>query len=100
MDLLARRYASPFVILDEFIRIRQLHDFTIEIMLEIAKEKKHDARWQYYLHKVWDENISFSDYVDMCEQNACDQENKGMSQEEIKDVVEASNNLLDGFIPE
>lgn len=96
MDLLAQRYASPFLILDDFIRLHQLHEFTVEILQTIADEKIHDARWQYYLHKVFD--MSFEDYVRRCEQQQVQEGN--MSYEEIGNVINDSKKMLEGFMPE
>ena len=44
MDLLAKRYASPFLILDEFIRIGQFQEFINELAKTVSEEKKHKAR--------------------------------------------------------
>lgn len=96
MDLLAQRYASPFLILDDFIRLQQLHDFVLEILKMIAEEKVHDARWQYYLHKVFD--MSFEEYVQKCEQPQ--NQEKEMSNQEIGNVINESKMMLDGFVPE
>lgn len=96
MDLLAQRYASPFLILDDFIRLQQLHDFVLEILKTIAEEKAHDARWQYYLHKVFD--MSFEEYVQKCEQPQ--NQEKEMSNQEIGNVINESKMMLDGFVPE
>lgn len=96
MDLLATRYASPFLILDEFIKTKQLHDFTIEVLKTIAEEKIHDARWQYYLHKVVSD-ISFEDYVKLCEAET--QTEPEMSHEEIGNTINESKKMLEGFIP-
>ena len=96
MDLLAQRYASPFLILDDFIRLGQLHDFVLEILKTIAEKKVHDARWQYYLHKVFD--MSFEEYVQKCEQPQ--NQEKEMSNQEIGNVINESKMMLDGFVPE
>ena len=96
MDLLAKRYASPFLVLDEFIRNHQLYDFVAEVFKTMAEEKIHDARWQFYLHKVYD--MSFEDYVRKCEQPQ--KGNQQMTHEEIKNVISASRNMLEGFKPE
>ena len=96
MDLLARRYASPFLVLDEFIRIHQLYDFVAEVFKTMAEEKAHDARWQYYLHRVYD--MSFEEYVRRCEQPQKD--NQQMTHEEIRDVISTSKQMLEGFMPE
>ena len=52
MDLLAKRYADPFLMLDNFIRIGQLHEFSLEIMKTISEEQEQDIRWEFFLHKV------------------------------------------------
>lgn len=96
MDLLAQRYASPFLILDEFIRIHQLYDFVAELLKTLVDEKIHDARWQFYLHKVFD--ISFEEYVRRCEEPQ--HEDQEMSHEEIGNVINDSKLMLEGFMPE
>lgn len=95
MDLLAQRYASPFLMLDEFIRTKQLHDFTIEVLNLIAEEKIHDARWQFYLHRFIE--MPFEDYVKLCEEST--KEQKGISHEEIGNTINESKMMLEGFIP-
>ena len=94
MDLLAQRYASPFLMLDEFIRLNQLHDFAIEILDTIAKEKVHDARWEFYLHKVWD--VTFDEYCRICDEKTDSSDSK-MSEKEILNVVSESRKMLEGF---
>ena len=95
MDLLAQRYASPFLMLDEFIRTKQLHDFTIEVLNLIAEEKTHNARWEYYLHRFID--IPFEEYVKQCEERM--KEPKGISHEEIGNTINESKKMLEGFMP-
>lgn len=68
MDLLSQRYADPYLILDDFIRLQQLHGFLETIMQSIAEEKVQDIRWEYYLHKVWD--MSFEEYIAACRQRS------------------------------
>ena len=96
MDLLSKRYASPFLIMDEFIRLQQFHDFVYEILKTIAEEKVHNARWEFYLHRVWD--MSFEEYVRRCEQP--EQGGQYMTNEEIGNVVNDSRDMLKGFVPE
>ena len=96
MDLLAQRYASPLLILDEFIRIHQLYDFVTEILKEIADEKIHDIRWQFYLHKVFD--MTFEEFMRKCEQPH--NEGSEMSHEDIGNIIKDSRKMLDGFMPE
>lgn len=94
MDLLAQRYAGPFLILDEFIRIHQLYDFVAEILKTIADEKIQDIRWEFYLHKVYD--MSFEEYVRRCEEP----QQEEMSHEEIGNIISDSRKMLEGFKPE
>jgi hypothetical protein len=96
VDLLAQRYASPFLILDEFIRIHQLYDFVAKILRTIVEEKVHEARWQFYLHKVFD--MTFEEYVRRCEKPQ--HEDQEMSHEQIGNIILDSRKMLDGFIPE
>jgi hypothetical protein len=93
MDLLAKRYASPFLILDEFIRLHQLHEFTVEIIKTIADEKVQEMQWQFYLHKVYGK--SWGDFLKTCEQP----KEEEISQEQIKTTIDDSKNMLEGFIP-
>lgn len=95
MDLLAQRYASPFLILDEFIRLQQLHEFLVQTLTRIADEKVHDARWQFWLHKVFD--MTFEDYVRKCEEPEQETE---INYAQIGSIISDSQNLLNGFVPE
>lgn len=97
MDLLARRYANPFLILDQFISNHQLYDFSVEIMQTIADEKVHEKRWQYYLHKVWD-SMSFEEYVHECERMLEIKKEQIMTHEQIGNVVNESRNMLEEFM--
>ena len=93
MDLMAQRYADPYLILDDFIRLGQLHNFSIEAMRMIAEEKVNENRWQYYLHRVW--NMSFEEYVSACEKK--EPEMSVMQKEEALQIIQNSNSILDGF---
>lgn len=96
MDLLAKRYANPFLILDEFIRIHQLHDFVTETLKTIMDEKIHDVRWQFYLHKVFD--MTYEEYLRKCEQPQ--HKANEMSHEAIGNIINDSKKMLEGFKPE
>lgn len=96
MDLLSQRYANPYMIIDDFIRLKQFHEFTINILTTIAEEKTHKARWEYYLHKVW--NMSFDDYVSECESKQ--EQNVEMTYQDIGNIVNDSKRMLEGFKPE
>lgn len=95
MDLLAQRYASPYLILDDFIRLRQLHEFIVNILTRIADEKVQDVRWDFWLHRVY--NMTFEDYVRKCEEP---EKLNEINYTEIGGILSDSKNLLDGFVPE
>lgn len=95
MDLLAQRYASPYSILDDFIRLRQLHEFIVEILTRIADERVHEVRWDFWLHKVF--NMEFEDFVRKCEEP--EMANR-IDYTEIGGIISNSKSLLDGFVPE
>jgi len=96
MDLLAQRYASPFLILDEFVRLKQLHEFIVETLTRIADEKVHNARWDFWLHRVFDR--SFEDYVCLCEEPEA--KDKELDCAKIGNIINDSKTLLNGFVPE
>ena len=91
MDLLAKRYASPFLMLDEFIRLGQLHEFIKEVSDIVAEEKKESIQWEFFLHKVFDK--SFNEYI--AELKNEEQEDKGISREVIKDIINESEKILE-----
>ena len=95
MDLLARRYASPFLMLDEFIRLHQLHDFITETLKTIADEKVAEKRWEYYLHRV--HGMTFEEYVRKCEEPEAQEATKQMTDTQISNVVNDSRNILQGL---
>ena len=98
MDLLSQRYADPDLILDDFIRLQQLHEFLETIMQSIAEEKVQDIQWEYYLHKVWD--MSFEKYVAACDREARPAQTPTLEKGDIVQIIEESNSILDGFVLE
>lgn len=72
-----------------------MFDFVAEILKIIVDEKIHDARWQFYLHKVFD--MTFEEYVRRCE--APKHEDQEMSHEEIGNVINTSKKMLEGLKP-
>jgi hypothetical protein len=57
MDLLFKRYASPFSCLDMAINQKQFPEF-IDFILS---KRNEEMEWNYYLHKV-DTDISFNEF--------------------------------------
>lgn len=89
MDLLFKRYANPYLMLDEIILSNRLHDFVNEIVMITQEEKI----WQFYLHKVTDK--SYQDFREDLEKN----NKQSMSKKQIEATVKHSQMILEGFTP-
>ena len=91
MDLLFKRYASPFSLLDGYIQTGRMCEF-IQAFYE---QKKEDDRWELYLHKVWDKT-----YSEFCEALQTSQDLQAMSDDDIEATIKKSMNILGNFTPE
>ena len=91
MDLLFKRYASPFSLLDGYIQTSRLREF-IDAM---CKQKAEDDRWEYFLHKVWDQN-----YPDFVKSTQTAQTLHNMSEKDVEKTIQESMNILQNFSPQ
>lgn len=57
MDLIFKRYADPYTLLDTMIANRDFTDF----VCTFVRLDDDDKLWDMYIHKCW-ENISFNDF--------------------------------------
>lgn len=90
MDLLFKRYADPFSLLDGYIQTGRFCEF----IDAFAAQKIEDDRWEYFLHKVWDKS-----YAEFCGALRMSQDQQGMTDEMIEATVKNSMNILGNFIP-
>ena len=88
MDLLFKRYASPFVLLDSLIITNSLNSF-IDDFIDFVKE---DNEWEFFLHKVYDK--SWSEFRSSIKQSD-NQEPIDLGATLVK-----SKNILNNFTPE
>ena len=95
MDLLFKRYASPFLFMDGMIQTGRFDEFVDEFIKTINAENEETTNWDFYLHKV--QEGSFKDFVDELENN---KNNQNMSEETIESTVQKSLQILNNFIPE
>ena len=93
MDLLFKRYASPFLLLDEMILTGELLEFVMHMVEQVNEEQE----WEFFLHKVFDK--SFKEFKDALNETQPAQCAK-MSESEIETTVNESRSILMGFIPE
>ncbi len=91
MDLLFRRYASPFSLLDGYIQTSRMCDF----IHAFVEQKTADDRWEYFLHKVWDKS-----YDEFCKALQTTQDLQEMSEDDIEATIKKSMDILGNFNPE
>lgn len=89
MDLLFKRYASPFLLVDQMLLTGNFADFVVKLVELDADEEL----WQFYLAKV--EGQSFVDWKSSLNSGQA----KEMSDDEIKATVKSSFDILNGFEP-
>ena len=95
MDLLFKRYASPFLFLDGMIQTGRFSEFVSEFVSTVNEEKDDQLSWEYFLHKV--QNGSFKDFKEELEN---DEKNKNITAATIEETVQNSLNILNNFNPE
>lgn len=89
MDLLFKRYASPFLLLDEVILNNRFCDFVIEIMTSENERKT----WEFYLHKVFDK--SYEDF----KSSLGSIQDKKTQETDLETTILNSKNTLNNFKP-
>lgn len=90
MDLLFKRYANPFPLIDQMIVMSCFADF----ILESLHNDDEDRLWDLYLHKV-QEDKSFNDFKD-----DVIAQNTEITQEDLETTINYSIDLLQGFNPQ
>ena len=91
MDLLFKRYADPFSLIDGYIQTSRFCEF----IHGFAKQKAEDDRWEFFLHKVWDKT-----YPEFCDALQNSQDLQEMSEYDIETTIKKSMNILGNFTPE
>ena len=96
MDLLFKRYASPFSFIDGMMQTGRFDEFVVELARTVNEEKEEETTWEFYLHKVTSE-MSYKDFVDELEN---DKQNQQMTDEEKASTVKMAMDILNNFNPE
>ena len=92
MDLLFKRYASPFVLLDNLILTSSSSSYIDDLFKLINEEKEEQIRWEFFLHKVFDK--SWKEFNDEVNQPIIDNEI------DLGATVVKSRDMLKNFTPE
>lgn len=87
MDLLFKRYANPYLFLDEIIEQQRFTEFIITFL----EQKREDELIDVWLHKVHNKSyLEFKNSVTNV---------KKLDGQNLKAIISNSNNMLNGFIP-
>ena len=92
MDLLFKRYGSPFILIDNLILIGSSSSFIDDLIDFINKEKEEQINWEFFLHKVFDK--SWKEFCDEVSQPIDDKEI------DLGATVKKSKDMLNNFTPE
>lgn len=91
MDLLFKRYASPFLLIDQLILTNSLDKFIDDLFKFMGEEKQEQTKWEFFLHKIYDK--SWKEFCNEIEVS---------NVENDVDIVETlikSKNILTNFTP-
>lgn len=90
MDLLFKRYASPFLLVDQMILTGQFSEF----VSKVVEMDADDELWKFFLHKV--DGQSFNDWKASLNDTGLKSK---MSDEQIETTINDSYSILNGFEP-
>ena len=95
MDLLFKRYASPFSFVDGMIQTGRFYEFVIDFIKTTNQEMEEKYDWEFFIHKVFDKS-----YQEFKEEIKINKENQKMSEQYIETTIQHSMNILNNFNPE
>ena len=95
MDLLFKRYASPFLFLDGMIQTGRFCEFVDSFVETISKEREEEVNWQFFLHKVFD-----GSYADFKRKLDEDKAVRNMSEASLETTIKNSMKILGSFKPD
>lgn len=85
MDLLFKRYASPFLFIDGMIETERFLDFTIEFI----NQTNEDTLYQLWLHKIFDK--SYEEWKRSVE----NKKQKNMTEKEFETSIDVALSVFD-----
>lgn len=95
MDLIFKRYASPFLLLDNIISSSDLCAFIVKLSENIQDERLYEL----WLHKVFNKN-----YPEWKKELLADmkrvEEYKNITEEDKETILKDSYSILENFIPD
>lgn len=95
MDLLFKRYASPFPFIDGMIQTGRFCEFVESLLKTHSEEREERLQWEFYLHRVLEG--TFQEFQEGIETN---KRNQAMSETVMETTIKDSLNILKNFTPE
>lgn len=90
MDLLFKRYASPFSLLDGYIQTCRFSEFIDELISIVNKETEEKELWDFYLHR-WYIEKSFPEFVEDIKNK---QKHMNMTTSDKEEILNLSMDIL------
>lgn len=97
MDLLFKRYASPFLFIEGMMKTGRFSEFVDEFVSTFNEERKTELHWNFYLHKVNNPEITFQDFIEEVETN---ERAVNMTEDEKTSALQTAMNILNNFTPD
>lgn len=94
MDLLFSKYASPFLLLNQYIRTKRFSEFVDAFM----HQHDEDIKWEYFLHKIFDR--SWNEFSQTVDEDMKKQTQGQFTESSFETTIQDSKNILSGFVPE
>lgn len=95
MDMLFKRYACPFELMDQMIVSCRFMEWVNEIVCIHNEEETERIQWEFFLHKVFDKN--YEEFLTDCKMN--EQRQSANREFDFEATFNSSKNMLEGFAP-
>lgn len=94
MDLLFKKYASPFILLDIMLQSNRFDEFVTTFISEENEQKL----WELYLHHGW-LNKSFDEFKHDVLIPATNESTNKVTEKDIEATIKHSKEILNNFKP-
>jgi hypothetical protein len=92
MDLLFKRYASPYSFIQGMIDTGRFEEFVTNFVLTLNKEKSDKTEWEFFLHKVFDKS-----YNEWQEEVRTINKNQQISTVDVETIIKHTNDIINQF---
>ena len=97
MDLLFKRYASPYTIIEETMKCGRFSEFTIEFLKMHNEEIENETMWDWYLHHTFLDK-TFEDFKKML--GVSNKQTEPQARIDFGATFNDSITMLEGFVPD